>query len=313
MEIVKYSPGESYESDVPCAVAIGCFDGVHRGHRALLRLLVERSRSLGIKPCVLTFTGIMPKNANMNTIIYNFEDKVDLFSYFGIERVVIADFSDISNMSPESFVRDVLVRDLKTELAAVGYNFRFGKGAKGSSEMLVSLMKAHGKSAEILGEQSTEDGSISSTKIRSLLLGGRIKKANKLLGSPYFIHGTVEKGLGLGKVYGFPTVNISLGKSSPLATGVYRTAVKIHEKLYTGVTNIGACPTVKEREIHAETMIAEFDGDLYGEDIYIFFLDYLREEKRFESIEALKQQIYADRDRAVKENGDLKWLEIGQS
>jgi riboflavin kinase/FMN adenylyltransferase len=106
-------------------------------------------------------------------------------------------------------------------------------------------------------------------------------------------------------------VNLPLRDTTPLSVGVYRTAVMTGGKLYTGVTNVGKCPTVAEREIHAETLIADFDGDLYGQNIKIYFLGYLREEMLFDSVDKLKEQIYLDRDRAKKENGDLKWLETG--
>jgi riboflavin kinase/FMN adenylyltransferase len=102
-----------------------------------------------------------------------------------------------------------------------------------------------------------------------------------------------------------------LRSTSPLITGVYRTAVKIGEKLYTGITNVGKCPTIMERDVHTETLIADYDGNLYGESIKIYFLGYLREEKHFGSVDELRERIFADRDKAIKENGDLKWLEIG--
>ena len=132
-----------------------------------------------------------------------------------------------------------------------------------------------------------------------------------MLGLPYAIEGEVERGLGLGKAYGFPTVNLPLRRTSPLSTGVYRTAVIIDGRAYTGVTNVGSCPTVSEREIHTETLIADFEGDLYGKTVRIYFLGYLREEKRFDSIEELRDRIYLDKDIAKKENGDLLWLETG--
>ena len=177
--------------------------------------------------------------------------------------------------------------------------------------MLVELMCVYGKRAIILSEQKINGKPLSATIIRGLIFDGHLDEATKMLGIPYSITGTVEKGLGLGKAYGFPTVNLPLRDTSPLAVGVYRTAVLVDGKLYTGITNVGKCPTIAEREVHAETLIADFDGDLYGKEIRIFFLGFLRPEKKFNSIDELRDQIYFDRDISIKENGDLKWLETG--
>ena len=207
----------------------------------------------------------------------------------------------------------MLIDSLGVELAISGYNFRFGKFAAADSSRLIELMEDKGKRALVLSERRIDGKTLSATVIREYLSAKRLDEAKKMLGAPYFIEGTVERGLGLGKGFGFPTVNIPIRESSPLTSGVYRTAVKIGEKLYTGVTNVGSCPTVKEREIHTETLIADFDGNLYGQNIKIYFLGYLREEKLFDSVDGLREQIYLDKDRSIEENGDLTWLATGQN
>ncbi len=313
MEVIKYTLGDKIPSTEPIAAALGFFDGVHIAHRALIELLIKEAKERNLTPCVFTFTENLTKQGKKQSLIYNTKDKIDILASLGIEKIILADFPSLSWLSPESFVFDVLIDTLSVRLAASGYNFRFGKGAVGNAELLSELMTARGAEGLILGEQKDNGEAVSATRIRQLLSEGKPERAAELLGMPYFIHGEVERGLGVGGAWGFPTVNTALSGSTPLKTGVYRTAVKIGERLYTGVTNIGSCPTVKERSIHAETLIADYSGDLYGQDVYIYFLGYLREEIRFESIEILKKQIYADRDRAVKENGDLKWLVIGQS
>ena len=313
MEIIKYVYGQTKPSKKGLAVALGFFDGVHLGHRRLLRELKEKAELLGLEPCVFTFESGLRKTKNIQTILYNNEDKTQIFKALGISTVIFADFDSISGLSPEEFVNEVLIRDFDVKIAIAGFNFRFGKRASGDSDTLVKMMSERGCEAFIVDEQSLDGQSLSSTLIRGLLSEGRTEEANRLLGSPYFIRGRVERGLGLGAHFGFPTVNTPISETSPLKTGVYRAAVKIGEKLYTGITNVGECPTVKAREIHAETLIADFCGDLYGKEIYIYLLEYLREERNFGSVELLREQIYRDRDVSKTKNGDLKWLEIGLS
>ena len=310
MNIINYK----YPSDTTLrgiAVALGYFDGVHVGHRELIALLVSEAKKRGLSPYVLTFADSISKTKNNQSTLYTAEEKIRIFESLGAEGVIVTDFSSVAELSPERFVSEVLIEALGTELAISGYNFRFGKGASADSQRLSELMRGLGKDAVILDEQRIDGKPISATAIRQLIYDKRLDEATRMLGVPYSIEGKVEKGLGLGKAYGFPTVNIPLREDSPLSTGVYRTAVKIGKKLYTGITNIGKCPTVKEREVHSETLIADFDGDIYGENIRIYFLGYLRPEKRFDSIEELREQIYLDKEKSLKENGELTWLEIG--
>ena len=310
MRIINYT----YPSEIKLnglAVALGYFDGVHVGHRELLALLVREAKERGLSPYVLTFADSISKAKKNQSTLYTIEEKIRIFESLGAEGVIVTDFASVAGLTPECFVSDVLVGSLGAELAISGYNFRFGKGASADSDKLTELMKELGKDTVILGEQTIDGKTVSATLIRDMISEKRLDEATRMLGIPYSIEGKVEKGLGLGKAYGFPTVNIPLREDSPLSTGVYRTAVKIGKKLYTGITNIGKCPTVKERDIHSETLIADFDGYIYGESIRIYFLGYLRPEKRFDSIEELREQIYLDKDISQKQNGDLSWLEIG--
>ncbi len=310
MDIKRYSYPEKLNIK-KTAIALGYFDGVHVGHRELISMLVREAKAKKLSPYVFTFVDDLAKTKKTQSIIYNIDEKIEIFKSLGVEGVIIADFKSIASLTPEAFVGEVLVGALGAELAISGYNFRFGKGAVASAPELIELMESFGKRAIVLSEQKIDGKTLSATVIRELISSAKLYEAAKMLGSPYCIKGKVERGLGLGNVYGFPTVNLPLRQNTPLMPGVYRTAVKIDGKLYTGVTNVGSCPTVQEREIHTETLIADFDGDLYGEELYIYFLGYLREEKRFDSVDALREQIYIDRDKSKKENGDLKWLEIG--
>ena len=311
MKIINYTYGSTKPNTKGLAVALGFFDGVHLGHSKLLKSLKQESEKLGLEPCVFTFKINLLKTKKIETILYNDEDKIKIFEEVGISTVIFADFDSISQLSPESFVDEVLIRDFGIELAIAGFNFRFGKGAAGNADSLTKLMQRSSRTAIIVDEQTSNGQTLSSTLIRRLISEKKIEDANALLGAPYFINGTVERGLGLGAHFGFPTVNMPTRSNSPLPIGVYRSAVKVGDKLYTGITNVGNCPTVKERETHAETLIADFDGNLYGESICIYLLEYLREEKIFASVDLLREQIYRDKEESIKKNGDLKWLETG--
>ena len=312
MNIINYKYPDSIRLE-RTAVALGYFDGVHVGHRELISLMAREARAKGLSPYVLTFADSLSKAKKKQSIIYNIEEKIKIFAELGVDGVIVADFKSVSGLSPEAFVKEVLVDALGAELAVSGYNFRFGKYAAAGASELIELMDSFGKRAIVLSEQKYHGSPLSATVIRGLLAERRLDEASAMLGAPYRIEGRVEKGLGLGRVYGFPTVNLPLRPTAPLPSGVYRTAVKIGERLYTGITNVGSCPTVCEREIHTETLIADFSGDLYGQTLRIYFLGYLREERRFDSVEALREQIYIDRDKSIEENGDLTWLEIGLS
>ena len=312
MEVIKYKYPQSIGLK-SLAIALGYFDGVHIGHRELISLLVREARSMGLRPFIFTFADTISKTKNTQSIIYNSNEKLRIFETLGVEGVIIADFSSISGLSPEVFVKDVLIDAIGAELAISGYNFRFGKFASAGSKELIELMEKNNKRALILSEKRFNGNILSATAIRTLMSEKKMEEANKMLGHPYFIEEKVERGLGLGKAYGFPTVNLPIRLDSPLPTGVYRCATMIDGKAYTVITNVGRCPTIKEREIHAEAMIADFDGNLYDKSIRIYFLGYLREEKVFNSVDELREQIYTDKEKSIKENGDLKWLETGPS
>ena len=185
---------------------------------------------------------------------------------------------------------------------------------KGESKKLKELMAAFGGDAMIFDEYPTKGRAVSSTLIRGLLVAGDCARANQLLGEPYFLTGVVSHGDGRGRTLGLPTVNTDIPetKLQPKA-GVYRSRVMIDGAFFDSVTNIGTCPTFAEREIHAETYIVNYSGNLYGEKIRIFFLGYLREEKKFESPNELIMQINVDKKQAIQENGDLTWQAIGQN
>lgn len=310
MKIYNYTPGVKIPEKT--AVALGFFDGVHEGHRRLLSVAKKAAEERGLTFAVFTFRA--SSGMKGGTRVYTDEEKLLLFEKLGVEAVILTNFSDVSSISAESFVRDSLFSDMGCRIAICGYDFRFGKERVGNAEFLSDALKELGAECIIEDEQKINGEKISTTKIKELLESGDLEGARLFLGAPYSILASVEHGRGVGRSLGFPTVNTPLPKErAPLRRGVYRTALLISGKAYTGVTNVGICPTFKEREVHAETYIVDYSGDLYGDKINILFLGFLRDEKKFDSPEELIMQINVDKTRAIEENGDLTWLATGQS
>lgn len=308
MEVFKYKYGEAVKL-TPSVIALGFFDGVHIAHRDLIATAKKAADENGLPLGIFTFDGDIKNSAPK---IYSLKEKLKLFEKLGVDFTVIADFSEIKDLAPEDFVTRILYDGLCCRVAVAGFNFRFGKGASGDAKMLTELMKNTGGEVIIRPEITTPDGkTVSSTRIRSLISKGNIEEANLLLGAPYFIRGSVTSGNKKGRELGFPTINTRLDVGSIAPTGVFRSAVPIDGKLYSAVTNIGSCPTLGAREIHAETHIIDYSGDLYERELEIYLLGFLREERLFDSVKELCEQIEEDKNKTVKENGDLSWQRLG--
>ncbi len=294
-----------------CVLALGFFDGVHIAHRDLILCARDIAKENGFSLGIFTFHAEGEIKSGVPRL-YGTRQKLDIFEKMGADFTVVADFPSLSQLSPTDFVDKVLIRDLNCEICVAGFNFRFGKNASGNADMLEQLTALRGKSSVIRDEMTSGGVTVSASLIRELISSGDMKSAAILLGTPYFLHGQVSHGNSVGRKLGYPTVNLQLNEHNVIPKlGVYRCAVPIGKKIYTGITNIGKCPTFGEREIHAETYILDFAGDLYEQDIDIYLLDFLREEMRFSNSEELKKQINIDIKRILKENGDLTWQELG--
>lgn len=294
-----------------CVMALGFFDGVHIAHRDLISRAVKEAKARGLAIGIFTFAsdgGIKVGSSRL----YNDGEKAEMLSRLGVDFTVYADFNAISSCSAEDFVNKILSNDLNCKVCVAGFNFRFGSGAKGNSKMLNELMVKNGGEAVICEEITADGTTLSATLIRTLIGSGRIDEANKLLGAPYYIKGRVSEGRKDGRKLGFPTANIIIesGRVVP-KFGVYRTALTIDGKIYSGVSNVGVCPTFDGKEIRLETHIIDFHGDLYGQEIKVYLLGFLREEKRFNSLDELKMQINIDKNNTIRENGDITWQHLG--
>ena len=292
MKIYKYSPGDAIPEKR--VIALGFFDGVHRGHRAILEAAVKESERLSLPSAVFTFFSESDglKGAKR---IYGTDEKIRLAEKCGIDEIILADFNAVRNISAADFAEKILISELGCATALCGTDFRFGKGALGDVSLLRSILNEGG--AALITPAAVCDGGdkISSSFIKKLLGEGKVKRAAELLGEPYSVLGEIRHGLGLGKKFGFPTVNTEISESEPdLPSGVYKCSVEIDGKDYGALTNVGTCPTVGKREKHRETYIIGYCSDAYGMKVRISFLDFIREEKKFDSAEELTNQINED-------------------
>ena len=295
MEIIK----ELIRSEVPTSTALGYFDGVHRGHRAVISEAVGYARSHGVLPAVFTLQqsprlvlfGEAPKN------IIPLEDKLSEFKQLGVERVYLIDFRTIRHIGAEGFVNDILKGCFNAVHAGCGFNYHFGSGASGNGEILHTLCKRLGIS-ETTQPRLTYDGlPISSTRIRSCIASGDISSASKMLGRSYGFCLPVIHGRRLGHTLGYPTLNqrFPSGLVQP-PFGVYASWVKVDGRQYRGISNIGVTPTVGSEEVLIETWMPDYTGrELYGETLEIAFDRFIRPEKKFASLDELKVAIENDR------------------
>lgn len=271
------------------AIALGTFDGVHKGHRAVLNL------PEGYNKIAVSFS-VPPKSvlSDESELITTTEDKCRILKNINIDEIYLLDFENIRDMRASEFL-EFLYKKFAPCLISCGFNYRFGKNGEGNTETLQKFCEEKGIEFKCVSPVNTGDIPVSSTLIRKMLASGEIDKANSLLTESFSFESEVISGDRRGRTIGFPTVNQRYPKELVrLKFGVYRTAVLIGEKRYSGITNIGIRPTYKSDYIISETYILNFSGNLYGKKIRIVPLEFLREEKKFSSLEELKKQIAED-------------------
>lgn len=277
------------------AVALGLFDGVHLGHRAVLKLAAEQKKN-GYVPIAFTFSpDTITVRKSKSGYIYGSNEKTELIKGCGIENVMSWDFDSLKNMKGDEFAKNILADKLNAAFVCCGNNFRFGKGAFCGAAELKSFGERFGFEVRTADDVVYEREIVSSTAIRNALLDGNAVKANRLLGNPYTIEKEAVHGAHLGSTIGFPTINQLFGEGQLVPKyGVYASEVYINGR-YRAVTNIGIKPTVSYggRPL-AETHILDFSGDLYGKTISVRLRDFIRSERKFSSVDELKSQIAED-------------------
>jgi riboflavin kinase/FMN adenylyltransferase len=282
----------------PSAVALGVFDGVHLGHRAILGTAVTEARQAAMRAVACTFDPhpmdvLQPGRAPL--AITTLEERLALIEGCGIDAAVVLPFTrELAGIEPEAFVKDVLLARLGAREIVVGFNHRFGRGARGDVTLLRSLGERLGFRTHI-GEPLMVGGvAVSSTEIRSALQRGDIDMAARLLGRPYTLVGTVAHGAGRGRTLGFPTANLAPARPVLVAPGVYARTAEVAGRKERAVVNVGVRPTFGETALAVEAYLLDFEGDVYGHTITRTFVSRIREERRFPSVEALRAQIDAD-------------------
>ena len=283
------------ERDEPSVVALGSFDGVHRGHQKLFKLAKEESQRLNIETIVFSFyphpTWIVGNSKK--SLIMSQEEKRNIIESIGIDILIEYPFTkDFADMLPEDFFANILVNKLHTKVLVVGSNYYFGKGKQGGVELLKELGEKYNVKVVIVDAVLEGDEIISSSRIRKLISSGNIEMANKLAGHPYSVSGTIVKGNQLGRKLGFPTINIMTEEYRAYPpNGVYATKVYIDKKQYLGITNIGYAPTVDVEVKRIETYIYDFNEDVYGKHAKVEFYKFIRPERKFNSIDELKSEV----------------------
>lgn len=282
------------------SVALGCFDGVHIGHSKIISSAVGFAKENKLLSVVWSFEA-PPKSILENNreggamLIAPFCEKRRLISSLGVDCLVSVSFDEkISSFSPRDFFEKILLDKLNARHIVCGYNYKFGKGGCGDVELLRALCSERGLSLTVIDEIRYNGKAVSSSAIRYLLSAGDIDLANSMLGRNYYIRARVSDGQHLGASLGFPTVNQELSSPEPLRRGVYFSKIKLGKKVYYGVTNVGVRPTVEKSFPICETHILDFFGSLYGRIITVELISFIRDERKFDTLDALQEQIASD-------------------
>ncbi|WP_159436058.1 bifunctional riboflavin kinase/FAD synthetase [Anaerosalibacter sp. Marseille-P3206] len=307
MNILTHESKEKVEHRT--AVALGNFDGIHLGHQQLINIMTSESEKKGLMSSVLLFNNhtksIISKESKPGILTSN-EQKYRILESLGVQLIYTMKFNEsIMKLSPEEFAMEILVEKMKANLVVVGFDYKFGYKAKGDAKYLRKLGIKYGFDVIVVDPVYDNDYIISSTFIRKLLKSGNIKEANKLLGRPYTIEGRVIGGKKRGRQMGFPTANLELLQNYLIPKfGVYKSKTIIDDIEYNSLTNIGKNPTFNNNMWSIESHILDFNKDIYGNRIYIKFLEYLREDKKFNTKEELINQMNLDIE-SIKSNDDI--------
>ena len=305
------SGGDAVRPAPGSIVTTGTFDGVHHGHQAIVRYLVDRARHVGGAPTVVTFDP-HPREVLTGTpvpLLTTLDERADLLEALGVERFVVVPFSrDLSLLEPEDYVRDVLVGRVGTREIVVGYDHRFGRRARGDRALLEHLGEEHGFSVDVIPAHVEGDVTVSSTEVRRLLAeDGDAARAATLLGRPYRIAGTVVRGDARGRTIGFPTANVAPSSDRKLvpAVGVYAVRAALPggagrpPEVRDGMMNVGRRPTFEaDGATRVEVHLFDTDADLYGRRLVVDVVARLRGERRFDGVDGLVAQLGRDRDAA---------------
>lgn len=298
-----YRDLDSFKAHNP-VLTIGTFDGVHLGHRKIIDELCNRAKALNGESVIFTFDPhprkIVAPGENNLRLLTTLEEKITLLEQSGIDHLIIFPFTkEFSQLTYEEFVQSVLINRIHVKFLVVGYDHKFGKDRKGDFEFLKKCASRFDFQIEKMDVLLMNEAHISSTKIREAIQHGNFDTANAFLGYPFTLHGTVVEGQKLGRKIQYPTANIEASDPDKIIPGygVYAVKVKVNHQVFSGMLNIGSRPTVNHNADNRsiEVHILDFDTDIYGQTIELVFYKKLREEQKFPSLEALKEQLAKDK------------------
>ena len=287
-------------------IALGSFDGLHVGHLSLIYKVVEVAKNNKGKSMVFTFKN-HPKSfideENSPKLLMDNNKKIEVLKKSGIDVVCFKEFDEeFMKMSPKEFI-EFLALNYNVKGIIVGFNYKFGYKNLGNIELLKELQEEYRYELYIMDPCTYKEEVISSTRIRNAIGYGDVLEASKMLNRPYSLSGEVIHGRKIGRTIGFPTANLKYDKNFILpGIGVYYTNIKVNNKIYKGITSVGSNPTVQGKKITVETYILDFDKDIYGDMVEVSFIKKIRNEKKFDGLEELKNQIEKDKDFAMNEN-----------
>ena len=290
-----------YNSDSKCILAIGTFDGVHIGHQKIIQNLIKISRAKQFQATILTFFPhprmILQKESNVK-LIDTLEEKKNVLKNLGIDNLIIHPFSkSFSQLTALEFCRDILANQLQVDSIFIGYDHRFGRNREATAEDLIAMGKTYNFDVYTIPAQDISSITVSSTKVRKAIAAGDFNRVADFLGRNFELTGTVSKGKGLGRTIDFPTANINVEETYKLIPpiGVYLVSVEYEKKLFNGMMNIGTRPTLNGENQTLEVHLFDFNEDLYKKKLKLIFLGKIRDEQKFESLDALKKQLENDK------------------
>ncbi|MCT8976812.1 bifunctional riboflavin kinase/FAD synthetase [Clostridium sp. CX1] len=310
MVIIEDSFKQRFEEDT--YIALGSFDGLHIGHMSLINKTIKLAKKNNAKSMIFTFKNhpLMTINTELAPkLIMDNNSKINVLKSLGVDIINMVDFNkDFMKMTPEDFVIN-LVSSYKAKGIIVGFNYRFGYKNQGDVELLKKMSKNLGFTVQVIDPVKSKGNIVSSSFIRNIISDeGDIKKANKLLTRPFMIEGAVVKGKQLGRTLGFPTVNLDYDKKFLLPRGgVYYTVVEYKKRMFKGITDVGYNPTTEDNKLSIETHILDFNENIYGEKIKVYFLERMREEKKFNSLNELVEQLKKDKLYAAKQKLEISF------
>jgi len=302
---------EKFKKLQNAVVTSGTFDGVHIGHQKILARLKNIAETTKGETVLITYwphPRLVLENDTSIKLITTFEEKIKLLRRFGLNHLIIIEFTkEFAKTTSSDFIKNILVDKIGTKTLVIGYDHRFGHNREGSFEALSANSGANGFTVEEIPQQEIHNIAVSSTKIRNHLSQGEIHISNEYLGYPHCLHGKVVKGNQLGRKLGFPTANIKVNSELKLvpSVGSYAVKVGLGKAVFDGMLNIGTRPTIANNEngniapLTIEVNIFNFDSDIYGDEITIKFIRLIRKEEKFDSIDELKIQLEKDKQKAT--------------